>query len=399
MPGLKKSRHTDTSLIPEILNSIDASLAKMEHVFTGVGVSAHLAGLSLYHYAAAQFNGSAAHRQQGGRCFEQAVELLNNDYISRYLYVEISELGTALEICKQSGQYDSDTNELLNDVDEMVLTQMRADLAEKNFDPAIGALAYGFYYLTRLSSQPAVAAILEELCRELISLAFTDGRGMYWKSKLKNDDAIYLGMSHGSAAIICFLIKATEAGIPVDSKEVIRSAASFIIKSEYCNWAVLFPVAIGQDKPGHYWANNWCYGDPGTLYGLLQAGLFLQDEAITNYAIEKFRSVVDRQNGPNYLIAGYGLLYGHAGLAMIFGKCYRQMDLPFFKTAYEAQLKIVLDAFDPDHEMLGYTPYWNTEIPATAYSFSEGLIGIAMLLMTNSNPSITAYYEPFFYMQ
>ena len=273
---------------------------------------------------------------------------------------------------------------------------MKDDLAEGNFDPATGALAYGFYFLERLSSRPAVSNIIKELAEALENLSWKSERGRYWKSKLKQDDSVYLGISHGTAAILVFLSKAIRAGVPINCFELVREASEYVVSHSRDNHATFFPVIVGESNDYHMHANNWCYGDPGTLYGLLQAALLLKDDRLRDFVLDKYKTVVKRENSETYLVAGYGLLYGNAGLAAMYRKCYEQTDAAFFAQAYNDQIRLLLDNYNPCDAVLGYKGYWNQEVEVTNYCMAEGLIGIALTLMGDKDRKMTCYFDPFF---
>ena len=310
----------------------------------------------------------------------------------------MAELGWLLEICEAMHKYEGDTNEVLNDIDEILLPQMQDELEQKNFDPATGALCYGFYFLSRLSSNPALKDTLRQLAQWLMDNSWKDEKGVYWKSKLQEDDPVYLGISHGSAAIIVFLIRCVQAGIEIDCRELVRQAAGYIRANELQQAPCFFPVIVGEGVQHKIFANNWCYGDPGTLYGLLEAALFLEDNELKEYVSGKFSAVVARRNDTTYLIAGYGLLYGHAGLAMLYNKCHELTGEAFLREAYEEQISLIVDNFNRCDKYLGFAGYWNQEFPVTNYKFCEGLIGIALVLMAYEDNAYSGYFRPLFYL-
>lgn len=357
-----------------------------------------MAGYSLYNHAYGQLFNSEKHITRGARSLERAFDALNGNYVNQRLYNETAELGLSIEIAKDCNFFHEDTNEILSDFDELLSGIMIEDLETGNFDPAIGALSFGYYFLKRAQSDPKAIRHITTMCEHLQRLSRKSKRGLYWNSKLMDDDSIYLGISHGLASIIVFHYEATKAGVRTDFSNLIRGASDYILSCELQNQPVIFPVVDGKDNGKNLFANNWCYGDPGTLYGLLLASQFLNDKSLYVYTIEKFKDVVRRQNGSTFLIAGYGLLYGYSGLAMLYKKCHDLTNESFFKEASDQYLSVIIKAFEPEDEFLGYKGYWNQEIAVTNYSFAEGLTGISLFLMSQIDPLYEKTYRPLYYL-
>ena len=385
--------------IINILSELNRKIFGNEEKFESIGIKYGIPGLCLYNFAYSSFIKSSAHLEKGNKLLQKSVELLNNDYFSQLLYNEMAELAWCVEICRETGFYEYDTNELLNDFDEILLGKMKEDIHEGNFDPAIGALSFGYYFLSRIPSSVSAKTIIVELCEALISLSHKNERGVYWKSKLMKDDSVYLGLSHGIAGVIVFLIKAGLAGIEFKNKEIISQAVHYLKSCIVEDKPVFFPVVEGKlNENDELYANNWCYGDPGTLYGLLVAAFYLNDKDLRFFCMEKFKLVTERDNGQTYLIAGYGLLYGYAGLCMLYNHCYKLTGETFFLKAYEKNLQKIIDGFNPEDEFLGYSGFWNQEIAVTNYSFAEGFIGISFLLMSHIEPAYDNFYKPLYYL-
>ena len=111
-----------------ILRAIDKRIAANTSRFSGIGIRGGIAGLSLYNYACADYFNAATHLQKAEKFLEKCFNKLNGGYLSRTVYREMAELGWLLEICKAMHKYEGDTNEVLNDIDEILLPQMQDEL-------------------------------------------------------------------------------------------------------------------------------------------------------------------------------------------------------------------------------------------------------------------------------
>ena len=380
-----------------ILDAIHDRLEANKKAFTAIGVRYGTTGLCLYHFARALYLDRPEDAERGAAVLEHTFELLNAGYVSERLFHEMAEIGWAIETLKAAGIYDIDTNEVLNDFDELLLPRLEEAMEAGNFDPAIGAVSFGNYFVARMRSNPDLEPVVARLCDQLVHHSHLAPEGRYWKSKLMNDDSVYIGLSHGIAGLNLFLIHAGKA-LGRDYRKLVSESCRFIVHSELKGEPVFFPVVHGKSNDAPIYANNWCYGDPGTLYGLMACAKYTGDEELEKFAQHRLRSCAFRERNETYLVAGYALLYGYAGLAMLYDNLASMTGQEFLNEAKRMIIERITGAFDPTDAYLGFRGYWNQEAAVTNYSFSEGMAGIAMLLMAETRPEIRQLYHPFYFI-
>lgn len=391
---------TVNEAIGHILYNIASRIETHKSKFSQLGLRDGVTGLSLFHYAMYRYTGLENYKDKGDQYLEKAFKKLNKGYISPILYREIAELGWFLQHCSTQGLGIEDPNSVLNDIDEMLYDVMKEEIANQNFDPITGALAYGYYFLSRLSSRPEIADIIREINQFLIDIAHEEKDGIYWKSKLKQDDSIYLGISHGSANLILFMVYSSLALGQHDWKDPIRKACNYIVNQQINHPYLLFPVVVNEDLSTYQvFPKHFCYGDYGTLYGLYRGFEYLEDEDGKNLTV----SLVLKSHEIGYkmpiLVAGPSLLYGHSGLAMLFRHFFRHTEVEAFEQVYYGMIEHLIDRYDECDNFLGYRGYWNQSEKITNYSFFEGILGIGLALMSIENEEVRLLFETFFFLR
>lgn len=362
----------------------------------GIGVRYGNTGLAALYFANFLQTGIDRFRQKGNELLYEAIEKLNDGYGSANIYKEISELGTLISVCKESGIIQDEFDEVMDDFDSIILVDLEKQIKERNYDPATGALMYAPYFLERQDSLPANRA-LAAIDNLLFTAAKRSNGEAHWESYLKGHHTVYLGLSHGTAGVLNYL-KRREKVIEAGSlKDLMREAALYITNKQLINTPLFFPVEVGESyTEGQTYSNNWCYGDPGTLFGLSIAALQADDKNLVDHCNELLAVVSRRKLEYPYLATGQSLLYGIAGLSMLYYKLYEMLGQQYLYDSYSSYIKMLLSAFEPEDEFLGYKGYWNQSHPHINYSFSEGMIGIGLTLLCDQQPELSRFYKPAF---
>jgi lantibiotic biosynthesis protein len=379
----------------ELLPVFDAEIENAVEKLYLLGVKNGLAGLVLYYLARYQFTANEKFKELAIEKLFACIDRLNSGYQRAFVTRELSEIGHMILSAQQSGLIEVDVDDLLNDFDGVLYHKLQDDIQAKNFDATSGSLALALYFYRRNNEISRRA--ISEIVNQITALAQPGLNGVFWESQLKNDGAVYLGLSHGSASLINFLIILEKYHLSSGHRSLIDSASRFIINSKLQRLPVFYPVVVGEDNAVKTrWANNLCYGDPGTLYGLYQATEYLQDPELKSECLAQLKTAATRELSEPFLPTGYSVLYGYAGLALLYRKLYEQCREDFLSEAYESMTKRIVQKFDKNAPYLGYQGYWNQNFAFTNYSFAEGLIGIGLVLMGYVKPEINKHYETFY---
>lgn len=372
------------AIINDIANELYEEAVKNEDKFSMISMRDGLLGVSYVKHIKASIENDQQLHEDANSYLELIFQKLNDGYSSGHLYVEIMSLGKYMLIC-QENHWIQDVEESLESIDE-VCEEIVKDLIEKrDFDPVMGVIAYGFYYLKRVKINAKFLMEIEKIIDFLDDISETDENGdLYWISKLFDDDRVYLGITHGVAGVLAFLTHCHELDLSEAYMEKIErlliGGANFI-ESKYDNTQMqLFPIRMEEDGLNHVYPKHYCYGDFSTILSLIYTYTALKKDEKLKRAIGYLSETNKKGYAKPYLIAGCSLLYGHAGIAMIFKKVYQMTGIKEFEQYYFERLDYLLTKYDPCDKFLGFKGFWNQEIEHTNYSFNEGMIGIAMEL-------------------
>lgn len=385
-------------MIDEIITKIEKILEKNIENINYIGISYGKLGYCIFLNYLSYIRIDFDYRAKAEKILEDVFYKLNNGYISETIYLEISELGQYLIQASNNNWINIDLEENLTSIDALMLDLMSDAIKKRDFDPVTGVLNQGYYFLER-SQHKDKKNIIHNIIEFLIEISIKSDKGVYWESKLKEDDSIYLGISHGSSSIILFIIYCINAGYYPNNTKVentILGACEFILSHAKKENHLIFPVIVGKDET-RLISKNYCYGDFGTLYGLFFASRYYKHDQIYNQCIDFFKITVEKGYDSPYLDAGSSLLYGDAGLAMLFRKFNKISNKDCFASSYNYMINKILNKYDKSDEYLGFRGYWNQEEANINYSFNEGLIGIGLELITYKYGNIAKNIHDIFF--
>ncbi len=387
-------------VITDILNKIHDSAENNADQLEAIGVRNGILGLSLLNFCFGDLRKKLVYSSLGEKYLSESIGRLNDGYSYSTVYRELCELGYLIELLGTYKYIDVNTVELLNDIDEVLKDMIYEEMEKENFDPITGALGYGFYYLKRSKSKKEAKLIVEDLFLFIKRISYKNDHGLFWKSKLKNDDSIYLGITHGVAGIVIFLTEYVKnKGKYIDeAMEMILGACNFIRSQELQDHYLLLPTVVGENRKQTMYSKNYCYGDYSTLYGLYVGYETLGDEQGMKYCIENFVNVFYQGNRSPYLDAGFSLLYGRAGIAMLTRKLYQKSRDKRLYQIYKVIIKDITKNYVCESIYLGYKGYWNQELKHTNYSLNEGLIGIALELSVAYKNEDEGIHDEFYFL-
>lgn len=381
------------SIVTDLLQAVE----KNKHRFSSIGVSNGQSGLALLYISLYQSTRESTYAEKAKEVIFNSIEQLNEGYSSRTVFREIAEIGIMLELSKKVELISDDLETLLSDFDEILLNEMQDQIANYNYDPVTGAMAQGAYFLLR-SDSPVAKKALGFLDDFIVQSAIWEDGMAHWTSRLKEKDTIYLGLSHGSAALINYLVSRLQHQSSAhDMGRLIKGATDYILSKQLKEGPVFFPVEVGERyKDDQIYSNNICYGDPGTLYGLFKGLQYSQHSDSIEQVSQMIHLAAQRELKLPYLSSGYSLLYGKAGLYSLYSKLSVKLHSQKLSESAELILTDLIDAYNPNDEFLGYRGYWNQQIDTTNFSFSEGMMGIAITLLASTDPAIHDYTSAFF---
>ncbi|WP_343693117.1 lanthionine synthetase LanC family protein [Chitinophaga sp.] len=377
-------------VISEEIERIRQGFTGKDHLLQNAAFDTGLTGLTLFYSYYARYTRDDSYLKPAMKYLEEGLAFLSESYKRVYatdsLDNHLGQTGRMLLFLKETALLDVDTDNVLPDIDAALATLMKSKIEMGDFDYNSGALAAGHYFMYRYQTNPLVAESLGVLVRGLRKQAFTDDDGdYYWKSP-SIYNRVYIGISHGSAAVMNIVSSIMEAGIEVDvCRDLLEKTAHFVSKQMRTQERGIFPL-IWNDKvePKQF---ALCYGDLGTAYGLYRAAVALQDATLKKKAEAAMEDCLlrSREDG---LTLDAGFIYGAAGVAAMFEKVYEKTnDTRYLERADYWYRQIPFygihggDYAGYRSRLLNASEYWHV-------CFGWGVIGIGTALMRYDDKSL-----------
>lgn len=326
--------------------------------------------------------GDTAAANQAMELIEQGIEQLNSGDFEGNPVETLADVGRALQLLASRQHLDDSIQPLLESLDPLLMEQSQSLARAENFDLVSGALCPAWYLLERLPSQPSCQPVLEALIDQLeLAAKNHPAGGIYWPSKIFQDDRVYLGLSHGNAGIIQWLLACHQKNIrPQQTLTLTALAMDFIDTQALKDNPCFYPIVAGH--PPTRSPLGWAYGDLGTLYALLQGALRLQQPVRITACLEKLLALEDRWARED-LWHDAGLAYGTTGSSILFSLLAAQFQEPRLAHLAEACLEASFRYQQPEHPACGFRAAYQVFPPGADWGLMSGLAGIGLCFLAH----------------
>lgn len=312
------------------------------------------------------------------------IETFRRSYRTDSIDNHLSHFGRFIEFYRQNKLIEFEADEFLKDLDSSLFKLMKSKADIGNFDYQGGALASGFYFMSRTNGAEDISYTLSYLLNKIEEKAVPDFKGgIYWTLPILNN-RVYLGISHGSALIMSFICNILEQGIEIQMcTEILSKASRFLLRQESNFGKGLFPNYLNDPEKGPK-QFSLCYGDIGVGYALLRVGLLLKNKDIEQIATRILRDCLNRRKEDN-LTFDASITYGAAGLAITFEKIFKYTnDEQFLKVANYWYEKIP-EYPTYSNQYAGYKSKVSGKDSFGNLGFSWGVAGIGVALIRSLN--------------
>jgi lantibiotic biosynthesis protein len=374
-------------LISKISKSIENNL---ENPFlNNSGYDTGLLGISLFYTLLYDYDNNTKHGEYAIDYFEKGLYSIQNKFNPIYkgdtIDNHIGQIGRFIYFTKNHSLYNEfDLDEYLNHLDEIAKEVLISKLKKNDYDITSGALASGAYFLLRDSdtSITSIQAIIFSLDRN--KKIFNENQ-FYWVNPSLGN-RVYLGISHGSAMIINFLLKAINKNIEKQLCLHLLKGATYYLLSQkrYTPYIGLFDNYIGEDYENKQFA--LCYGDLGVGIVLYKASKILEDNELKKQSIEILNNCLLRKY-EDELTLDASILYGASGLNIAFNEAYFLTNNVKFLDRANYWLKMVSKYSSNDNKYSGFKSRLVDSSPLWDLSFGWGIIGIGCTLINNETHS------------
>ena len=355
------------------------------------GFSGGQFGPFLFLYAYATHTGSEAAAIAAQRLLHAAVQQFLGLAPGFTYYRELAEFGTMLLYLREQDYLDDSYEPLLQQVDLRATHGLQVLTQQQQYDPFVGYLPLACYFLGRgaaaAASPPALHLVADTLLRDYQA----EGNSGFWYSGLFGKRQVYLGWSHGQAAIVLFLTQLLATGFAyrrAELRAVLAGAARYLTRPHGQTGRNQYPDIVGQPGPSD--TLNLCYGDLGIGFALLQAAHALADDGLRQHALRTLILAAARRQPAQCNVHDASLIYGASGNALFFKNL--QLTYPAQPAFGEAAAYWYEQAQQlsqhPDR-VAGYQNHYNQQDANAGYSLFEGLAGFGLVLLEFELDTIT----------
>nr|WP_315034215.1 lanthionine synthetase LanC family protein [uncultured Chryseobacterium sp.] len=387
--NLKLQNEKATSLdnaLDDIIKSVD--LLKDHTALSSPGYDTGLLGISLFYTLLYDDSKHTPYMDTAYEFFEKGLYAINSDfhptYINDSLDSHLGQIGRFIHFILQHPNYEGyDFTDYLNQLDQLLSSLYPSKVEKGDFDITSGALASGFYYLTRDNEVSAEA--LAHIVRGIYNARKVSHKGYYWVVPTLGN-RIYLGLSHGSAMMINFLTSVYNKGIAKDlCEDLIYNASKYLINNKRINkHKGLFDNFIGEDpEPKQF---SLCYGDIGNGIALLQAGKVLNNTLFITEAHSILEDCLTRKF-EDKLTLDASIYYGASGLNIAFQKLYTLTDKEEYKNRSEYWLNTIPGYKIHDNEYAGFKTRLIDQLLSWNVCHGWGILGIGSVILNNRTQS------------
>jgi lantibiotic modifying enzyme len=283
--------------------------------------------------------------------------------------------------------------DIFEEVDEVLGTEMLQALQQGQHDFLHQGLGIALYFLER-GEHPQAKACLEAVVSSLEATAVKTAAGITWKDHLTGlaerppgEVSFNMGLAHGVPGIISILGMIHQKGIAItQTNDLIRKGISWMLAAENSpeeGLTSLYPVLVDashQPLTGKHSRLGWCYGDLGIATLLLNAGIWLKDDAYQEKALHIFHHTLEHRNIKNGSVHDACLCHGSAGIAQIYRRAWLQTKDPILLTGATHWLQQTLQMSTHKDGPGGYR-YFVKGAYENSYGILEGVAGIGLALI------------------
>ncbi|SNA83160.1 hypothetical protein NO004_40003 [Flavobacterium psychrophilum] len=327
---------------------------------------------------------------------EKANELIEEKQNSISLCSGIA--GYGLTLLRLKADSIDISEDYFESIDTFLLEDFEFLSESNNFDFMHEAMGIAMYFIERykLNKNSVVAEVLDVFAEKLIYQINIDFKNVLGKFEESRGNYYSLGMAHGVASYLNFLIylKTHFTALNSDISKTLRVCVDFLVsykkydpktKQYYAN---CFLLEENQFLPSRL---SWCQGDLGVSNALYNTGVFLDDPILIEEAIALMNhsvSITFTDSG----VDDFGFCHGSTGILVQFYLASKKYNIDY-NQEIDHWVEIVKKQTNNFEEYLWYENSSNLYKPK--YDILVGAVGLALTLLTIENKIDTKWLEIF----
>ena len=367
------------------LIEIKKSIEQNKDIFTSMGVTNGLAGLSLFYFYCYKFDNEQEYLDQSVEALQQAINGLNENYEGPNVINDIVEIAILLQLYEEQCILSkAEIAPFLENYEPVLLELMKEHIENKRLNPITGALKFGNYFIEKDGNElKEVLYIFDDVIDLIESTSRKDSEsgGIYWTSEIqrKGDYKTELGFRHGIAGIIDFLLKIYDKGIQRDRVLIlIQEAFLFLNHLNYERGRAYFPFSSDENSTYRSFNFGLVYGDLGIGYVYLKAGKILNNTFYRKTGNEVLKNASTYRDEEKKLIRDANLLYGNLGITSFFNMYSGEKETVSARNYWWQKT----NSYKVENSTwAGFDTTFNKFDINAQISFSHGIIGIGIALM------------------
>jgi len=273
-------------------------------------------------------------------------------------------------------------------IDAFLLEDFELLCESNGFDFMHETMGIAMYYIERYKSNKnsTVAKVLSVFSENFIRKINIDFRSVLVKSDESRGDYYSLGLAHGVAGYLNFLIylKTHFTLLNTDISGALRVCVDFLhsykqfenqTKQYYAN---VFSLKTKKFIPSRL---SWCQGDLGVSNAFYNTGVFLDDSILISEAItlmDQCATISFEDSGVN----DFGICHGSAGILIQFYLASKKYKIDYSKEI-DRWLETLKKQTNDFEQYLWYSNSRNQYIPET--NLLVGTVGLGLTLLTIEN--------------
>ena len=138
-----------TNRMQRKLEEIARILCDSTDKIDNIGVLSGVSGLVLFMYYYSRYTDNSKYAEVGEQILEKAVEMINNGFTLHTFCSGIGGLAWTCEHLEQNGFIDRETFSFLNVLEPYLMSCMKNEFNNNNYDFLHGGLGVGYYFLSK----------------------------------------------------------------------------------------------------------------------------------------------------------------------------------------------------------------------------------------------------------
>ncbi|KFF24929.1 lanthionine synthetase LanC family protein [Chryseobacterium vrystaatense] len=365
------------------LSKIADALEKNISILKEVGLNKGILGASLFYYYYHLYTEKEEFLEMSGDYLNLSLSSINETYDGDSLILDMCEIVHVLYYYKKKAVIDEDVNDYLESYDHWALKFLQTKIEEKNIDSVNGCVRIGYYLFQRMEDKNFEKE-LKTVINTIDSLAVKEGSSIRWNYNfLWGRPSNELGIMHGIAGTCQFLLYCYKRDFEKEKcLELLTGALHYLISNKTTddNSTNIFPFDSIQQNYINY--SNICYGDLGIAFILYHASQILNNDDYLDLSNETIIHFINKRDVIENELTDASLLYGYSGLYSLMRTFYQYTGKTEYLENADFWHKKILDSNQNETPWAGYSTHFNSDLEELHLSFSQGIIGIGISLIT-----------------